>query len=62
MAARPAGCPVFALPDRTADMVRVDLQAAGIPFETPAGVVDFHALRGTYVSDLVSSGASVKTC
>ena len=62
LATRRGGCPVFALPERAADMLRVDLTAAGIPFETPAGVVDFHALRGTYVSALVSSGASVKTC
>src|SRR5262249_1927755 len=48
--------------DRTAAMLRVDLKTAGIPFETASGVVDFHALRGTYISHLVSSGASVKTC
>ena len=62
LATRPGGRPVFALPDRTADMLRADLQAAGIPYETSAGVVDFHALRGAYISNLVSSGASVKTC
>jgi hypothetical protein len=43
-------------------MIRVDLEAAGIAYETPSGVVDFHALRGCYISFLVSSGASVKTC
>ena len=43
-------------------MLRVDLEAAGIDYETPSGVIDFHALRATYVSHLVASGASVKTC
>ena len=62
VATLPSGCPVFRLPARTADMIREDLAAAGIPYETPSGVVDFHALRGCYVSYLVSSGASVKTC
>src|SRR4051794_39572915 len=49
-------------PDRTAEMIRHDLAAAGISYETASGVIDFHALRGSYVSHLVSSGASVKTC
>jgi len=43
-------------------MLRVDLEAAGVPYETDEGVADFHASRGTYISNLVSSGASVKTC
>ena len=62
LATRPADRPVFALPERTAEMIRVDLGAAGIDSETASGVIDFHALRGTYVTHLVSSGASVKTC
>ena len=56
------GRPVFAIPDRTAEMIRVDLAAASIEYETASGVVDFHALRGCYISYLVSSGALVKTC
>src|SRR5262245_17183884 len=43
-------------------MLRVDLEAAGIPYETASGVADFHALRAAYVTNLVASGASVKTC
>ncbi len=62
LASMPSDRLLFNLPDRTADMVRVDLAAAGIEYETPSGVVDFHALRGCYVSYLVASGASVKTC
>jgi len=63
LALRPEGRPVFeGMSIRTADMLRVDLEAAGIPYETSDGVADFHASRGTYISNLVSSGASVKTC
>jgi hypothetical protein len=47
---------------RTAEMLRVDLEAAGIPYETDSGFADFHSLRGDFISYLVSSGASVKTC
>jgi len=46
----------------TAEMLRVDLDAAGVPYETDEGVADFHASRGTYISNLVASGVSVKTC
>ncbi len=55
-----AGKPVFALPPRfdVADMFRADLQAAGVS----TADTDFHCLRVSYVSWLVQSGASVKTC
>ncbi len=43
-------------------MLAIDLEAAGIEPDTDSGVIDFHALRTTYVSHVVSSGASVKTC
>ncbi len=62
LATLPLGQPVFNLSDRTAEMIRVDLTAASIEYETPSGVCDFHSLRGVYISNLVSSGASVKTC
>lgn len=63
LATRAPGKPVFGeLTDRTAEMIRVDLEAADIPYETDSGVCDFHSLRGVYISNLVSSGASVKTC
>ena len=61
LAARPADRPVFKL-RRPAEMIRADLEAASIPYETASGVIDFHAMRGSYVSHLVASGASVKTC
>jgi integrase len=36
----------------TAEMLRADLEAAGIPAKTTAGCVDFHALRETFVASL----------
>ncbi len=62
LATLPPGRPVFPLSDRAAEMMRVDLEAAGIPYETEEGVADFHSLRAVYVSNLVASGASVKVC
>ena len=60
---KPPGRPVFdGMTERTAEMLRVDLEAAGIAYETASGIADFHALRAAYVSNLVASGASVKTC
>lgn len=61
LADKPVGKPVFPMPEKTAKMMRVDLEAAGIPCYDSAGrVVDFHSLRHTYVSCIVDSGASVK--
>ncbi len=62
IATLPAGRLIFDLTPRTAEMMRVDLRAAGIDYETPSGKADFHSLRGAYISNLVRSGASVKTC
>ncbi len=63
LARKPRGKAVFErLPHEAADMLKIDLEAAGIPYETDSGVVDFHALRAAYISHLVSSGVSVKTC
>ena len=53
--------PVFKVPEKTAKMLRHDLEAAGIPYRDDSGrVADFHAFRHTYVSMVVQSGASVK--
>lgn len=41
---------------RAADMLRLDLEAAGIPYSTNEGVVDFHALRVTYITSLARAG------
>lgn len=45
---------------RTARMVRSDLKLAGIPFETDAGIADFHAAgRHTHITELLRNGASL---
>jgi integrase len=50
--------------DNAADMVRIDLDAAGVPYavEGPDGprFADFHALRHSYVALLDRSGATLK--
>ena len=44
---------------RTADMIRADLKRAGIPYEDGQGrVVDFHALRMTFITNLSLAGVS----
>jgi len=57
-----AGVPVFGNLHRAAEMVKTDLEAAGVPAKTPEGVADFHSLRHSYISRLVRSGINVKLC
>src|SRR5205823_3118198 len=63
---RPAGQPAWpgTWHERAADMLRLDLEAVGVPYEVqgPDGPLyaDFHALRHTFVSMLARSGATVK--
>ena len=46
---------------RAADLLNVDLQAAGIAFMDSDGrFLDFHALRHTYVTNLVRAGTHPK--
>ena len=55
--------PAFKLPDRqhNAKMIRADLEAAGIPYRDDAGrVPDFHALRHTFITNLVRAGVKPK--
>ncbi len=62
LAGKAAGLPVFAVPHKTAAMLRVDLNAAGIPYRDAARrVADFHSLRASFISLIVRGGASVKT-
>ena len=57
------GQAVFRVPDKPGKMLRKDLEAAMIPYRDGAGrVVDFHALRHTFISNVVRSEASVKHC
>ena len=58
---RPAGIPLWGRnrrwADRAAELIRVDLAAAEIPFEDAAGeVFDFHALRGQFAFLLATNG------
>jgi len=47
--------------DKLAKMLRADLEDAEIPYEDDAGrVVDFHALRHTYITNLARSGVHPK--
>ena len=41
-------------------MLRVDLANAKIPYETGKGVVDFHARRASYITNLARSGVHSK--
>jgi integrase len=62
VASKAAGEPVFGrLTKHTAEMLRHDLEAAGIAYRDASGrVADFHSLRHSYVTALALSGASVK--
>ena len=53
--------PLLAVPvTHCARMLRLDTDAAGIPFWTPEGKLDFHSLRVTNATLVVESGATVK--
>ena len=66
LAGRPADQPVWpgAWYRKAAEMLRIDLDAAGVPYavEGPDGPLyaDFHALRHSYVALLDQSGATLK--
>src|SRR5689334_19890749 len=41
-------------------MVKKDLERVGIPYETPAGIADFHASgRHSYITELFRNGVSI---
>lgn len=55
------GAPVLAVPVRTAEMLADDLARAGIPVKDDKDrVIDFHALRHSYITHLVASGINPK--
>ena len=76
LADKPEGVPVFAMPDKPVMLIRRDLEAARSAWlerdggdstsdflcyvDHAGGVSDFHSLRHTYISRLVSGGCSVK--
>ncbi|MGL5095932.1 MAG: tyrosine-type recombinase/integrase, partial [Planctomycetia bacterium] len=45
----------------TAELVRFDLAAAGIDYSADSGVVDFHALRVTFITSLHRAGVPLAT-
>ena len=47
--------------ERAGAMIQMDLEQAGVPYETADGVADFHALRHTHLTNLAKSGAHPKT-
>jgi integrase len=50
--------PLLYVPRHTAQRIRTDLKAAGIPDKTHEGVVDFHATRTTFITMVDQVGAS----
>ncbi len=61
LAEKPAGRPVLPLHHETAKMIRRDLEAAGIAYQTEEGIADFHSLRTSFCSALINTGADIKT-
>jgi hypothetical protein len=61
LAAKLPGAPAFTMPNRTAEVIRADLEAAGIDYRDDAGrVADFHSLRHTTGSWLAAAGVHPK--
>lgn len=58
---RPKDKPIWALPEKTAQMIRADLALAGLEgIDQAGGRIDFHALRHSFVTHLVASGLNPK--
>lgn len=56
-----AGEAVAFVPEKTAKLLRHDLARAEIPYRDAAGnVADFHALRHSYITNLIRSGVNPK--
>ena len=53
--------PLLYVPSHPARTLREDLKRAGIPVQTPAGRLDFHACRTAYINLVIDAGADVKT-
>lgn len=64
LAGKAPGRPVLVVPEKAAKLLRSDLDAAGIAYgrkvkgRAGEGVVDFHAIRHSYGTHLVESGAN----
>jgi integrase len=60
LATKLPGARAFRACRETAKMIRHDMEAAGIAETTAAGVVDFHSLRGTFITNLARGGVHPK--
>lgn len=61
LATRALGQPVLEVPKKTARLLHGDLERAGIPIKDAKGeILDFHALRHSYITHLVQSGVNPK--
>ncbi len=61
-AGQPVWNPEFARQRRGGQIVRADLEAAGIPYKDQLGrYADFHSLRHTFITNLAHSGVHPKT-
>jgi site-specific recombinase XerD len=59
---KPAGVPLFPLPEQhAAKMLRRDEAAVGIEYETAEGCADFHALRHSFATQEADAGVHPKT-
>jgi hypothetical protein len=57
----PPANPLLYVPTNSATSMKKDLKAAGIPIETPKGVLNFHALRTAYINFVLDVAPDVKT-
>ncbi len=57
----PAEFPLLYVPQQVFRTITRHYQMANIPIETQDGVIDFHALRVTFINLIVESGANSKT-
>ena len=57
----PPANPLLYVPTNSATSMKKDLMAAGIPIETPKGVLNFHALRTAYINFVLDVAPDVKT-
>lgn len=60
IAGRAADMIAIHVPEKTAKLLRHDLAVAGISVETPEGIVDFHALRHSFITAMVDRGVKPK--
>ncbi|MCH8824012.1 MAG: tyrosine-type recombinase/integrase [Planctomycetes bacterium] len=52
--------PAFKMPEKTAQMIKQDLEQAGIPFITQDGRFDFHSLRVQLAATLIRANCNIK--